>query len=69
MLCGVFGLLGRVGCDVPGQELFDAVDRMVGDTGQDISEIRFGIETIEFGGAYQAVDRSGSLAAGIGAGE
>ena len=42
---------------------------MVGDAGQHIAEIGFGIETVQFGGADQAVDRGGALAAGIGAGE
>jgi hypothetical protein len=51
--------------DVPGQELLDAVDRMVGDAGQHIAEIGFGIETVEFGSADQAVDRGGSFAAGV----
>jgi hypothetical protein len=42
---------------------------MIGDAGQHVSEIRFRVETVEFGGADQAVDRGGALAAGIGAGE
>ena len=62
-------MLGGVGREVPGQEFLDAVDRMVGDAGQHVAEIRFGIETVEFGGADQAVDRGGAFAAGIGAGE
>ena len=52
--------------EVPGQEFLDAVDGMIGDAGQHVSEIRFGIETVEFGAADQAVDRGGALAAGIG---
>jgi hypothetical protein len=55
--------------EVPGQELLDAVDRMVGDAGQHVSEIRFGVEAVDFGRANQAVDRGGALAASIGAGE
>ena len=39
------------------------------DAGQNVSKIRFGIETVEFGAANQAVDRGSALAAGIGAGE
>jgi len=42
---------------------------MVGDAGQHVSEVRFGIETVEFGATDQAVDRGGALTAGIGAGE
>jgi hypothetical protein len=36
---------------------------MVGDEGQQVSETGFRIETVEFGGADQPVDRSGPLAA------
>src|SRR5271155_2033793 len=63
------GLLDRNSREIPWQEILDAVDRMIGDAGQHISEIRFGIETVELGGADQAVDRGGTLTAGIGAGE
>ena len=49
------------------QEFLDAVDRMIGDAGQHVEEIDFGVETVEFGGADQAVDRGGALAAHIGA--
>jgi hypothetical protein len=31
---------------------------MIGDAGQHVSEIRFGIEAVEFGAADQAVDRT-----------
>ena len=35
---------------------------MIGDAGQHVAEIRFGIEVVEFGGADQAVDGCGALA-------
>jgi hypothetical protein len=38
---------------------------MVGDAGQHSAEIGFRVEAVEFGGADQAVDRGGALAAGI----
>jgi hypothetical protein len=38
---------------------------MVGDAGQHVAEIGFGVKTVEFGGADQAVDRGGTLSAGI----
>ena len=51
---------GRFRRAVPGQELLDAVDGMIGDAGQYVSEIHCGVEAVEFGGADQAVDRGGS---------
>ena len=55
--------------EVPGQELLDTVDRMVSDAGQHAAQVELWIETVEFGGADQAVDRGGALATGIGASE
>jgi hypothetical protein len=69
MLSGAGGCHGEFRREVPGQEFLDAVDRMIGDAGQHVSEIGFGIETVEFGAADQGVDRGGALAAGIGTGE
>ena len=34
---------------VPGQELADAVDQVVGDAGEDVAQIGFGVETIHLG--------------------
>ena len=42
---------------------------MIGDAGEDIAEVGFGIEAVELGGFDERVDRGGALAAGIGAGE
>ena len=42
---------------------------MIGDAGQHVAEIGFGIETVEFSGADQAVDRGGAFATGIRTGE
>ena len=69
MLSGAGGCHCEFRREIPGQELLDAIDRVIGDAGQHVSEIRFGIETVEFGGADQAVDRGGAFAAGIRAGE
>lgn len=61
---------GRQACgDFPWEQLLDAVDWMIGDAGQHVAEIGFGIKAIEFGTADQAVNRGGAFAAGIGAGE
>ena len=47
--------LGRVGgvfCgEVPGEQIGDATDRVVSDAVQDLAEIAFWIETVEFGRA------------------
>jgi hypothetical protein len=53
------------GMDVPGQQLFDPVDGMVGDTGQHFAQIGFGIESIEFRRTDQAVDRRCPFSYGI----
>ena len=67
MLSSAGGCDGKFRREVPRQEFFNAVDGMVGDAGQHVAEIGFGIETVELCAADQAVDRCGALAAGIGA--
>ena len=68
MLSGAGRGLGAFLREVPRQEFVDAVDRVVGDAGQHVAEIGFGIENVEFGVTDQAVDCGGLLACGIGAG-
>jgi len=65
LLSGPGGCRGEFRHQIPGHEFLNAVDGMVGDGGQHIAEM--GIEIVEIGGADQAVDRGGALAAGIGA--
>jgi integrase len=43
---------------VPGQKFVDAVDRMIGDALQDMSQIEFRIKAVELRGAEQGVDSS-----------
>ena len=43
----------------------DTVDRMVGDALQDVAQIEFGIEIVEFGRTEQAVNGRRAFAAGI----
>src|ERR1700691_5958058 len=43
--------------DVPGQELCDAVDGMIGDALDHLPQIGLGIEAVRLGGFDQAVDR------------
>ena len=53
------------GGDVPGQEFFDAVDRMLGDRCQDRAQVEGRIESVQLGCSDKAIKRRGTLAAGI----
>jgi hypothetical protein len=55
--------------DVPGQQLCDAVDPVIGDAAEHLAQVDFGIEAVELGAFNEGVDRGGALAAGVGAGE
>ena len=55
--------------DIPGQQFGDAVDRVVGDAAEHVTQVGFGIEAVQFGRLDQRVYRCGALAAAIGAGE
>ena len=55
--------------DVPGQQFGDTVDRMVGDAAEDIAQVVFGVEAIEFRGLDQRVHRGGPFATGIRSGK
>ena len=50
---------------VPGQEVIDPVDRMIGDVSQHMAQPRFGVDTVELGRADQRVDRRCALAAAV----
>src|SRR6266481_4429497 len=54
---------------VPGQKLADAIDRMISDAGENVSQISLRVEAIYLGGLDEAVHRGSSHAAGIGAGK
>ena len=47
------GVLG----EVPGQQIGDLVDRVVGDAAEEIAQIGLGVETVELGGFNQRVKR------------
>ena len=51
--------------EIPRQQFLDTVHRMIGDALQDVAQIEFRIETVEFGRAEQAVNGRGAFAAGI----
>jgi hypothetical protein len=61
--CGSVGIV--YGREVPGEEFVDAFDRVLGDAGQDLAEIKFGIDSIEFRRSDQRVDCGSSFAAGV----
>jgi hypothetical protein len=48
---------------VPGEQFFDAVDGVVGNSGEDVLEIDLRVESVEFGRAEQGVDRRSAFAA------
>jgi hypothetical protein len=54
--------------DVPGKQVGDALDGMVGDAPEDVAQIGLGVEAVELGALDQGIDRRGALAAGIRAG-
>jgi hypothetical protein len=54
---------------MPGQELADPVDRVIGDAGEDVTQVGFGVDAVQFAGFDQAVDDGCAVATGIGAGE
>jgi hypothetical protein len=54
---------------IPGQQLADAIDRVVGDAHEDVAQIGLRIERVHFGGLDEGVHCGGPDAAGIGAGE
>ena len=54
---------------IPRQQLVNTIDRMIGDELKHRADICLGIDAVEFGAAQQAIDRRGSLAAGIASGE
>ena len=55
--------------DLPGHEFVDPIDRMVGNVGQDVTQIGFGIDAVEFARPDERVHGSGTLTATVGTGE
>ena len=60
---------GRDGRQLPGQQFFDPVDRMIGDAPHHARQLCFRVDPVQLRRADQTVDRRRPLAAGIGAGE
>lgn len=55
--------------ELPGQEIVDAVDGVIRDDVEDVAEVGFRVDAVEFGGTDEGVDRSGAVAAAVGAGK
>jgi hypothetical protein len=49
----------------PGQKLMDASDGMIGYGFEDLAQIEFRIDAVQFGRAEQSVDRSRTFSTGI----
>lgn len=64
-----FDRVGRGGDQVPGQEFVDPVDRVLGDASEELAQVGLWVEAIELGGADEAVERRGTLAASVGSSE
>jgi len=60
-----FGSKGQI----PGQQLADAADVVVGDLGEHRPQVEFRVEAVELGRADEAVERGGTISACVGAGE
>src|SRR5437763_8149157 len=54
---------------MPGEELVEAGDRMIGDPTQDVGEPGLWVDAVELSGLDQGEHRSGALAAAVGASE
>ena len=55
--------------DVPGKQVADAIDGVVGDAGKYVAEPGFWIEAVELGGLDQGIDGGGAITAGVGPGK
>jgi len=62
-------LVAVPGVDVPGQQLFDAINGVVGNVGEDVAQVGFWVEAVQLGRADQAVEGGGTLPSRIGASE
>ena len=54
-----------IGVKVPGKQFLDAIDRMVRNVRKHMTKVCLWIKSIELGRTNQAVDRGGTLSAGI----
>jgi hypothetical protein len=50
---------------IPGQKFLDAIDWVICDALEDVAQVGFRIEPIEFGRTDEAIERCGALAASV----
>src|SRR5512132_686082 len=55
--------------DVPGKQVADAIDGVVGDAGEHVAEPGFWIEAVELGGLDQGIEGGGTITASVGPGK
>lgn len=61
-----FGDVGlECGSQIPGQQILDLADRMVGDACEHRTEVELRIESVELGATDQGVHGSGTFAAAV----
>ena len=65
MSVGVDGLIEKSRGHVPGQKFLDLAHRMIGDSGEDMRQVGFRIDAVEFGRTDQAVHGRGPIAARV----
>jgi hypothetical protein len=59
----------RRGGPGPGQEIVDAIDRVVGDSGENVAQIGLWVEAVEGRGLDQGVENGRATATAVRAGE
>jgi hypothetical protein len=63
------GWILQVCVNAPGQQFVNAVDWMIGNTGQHVAQVSARVDAIEFARRNQRVHRRRPLAAAVGAGK
>jgi hypothetical protein len=63
---GVGDVLAAEGFPVPGEQLVDASDRMIGDAGEDVGEPGLGIDVVKADSDDERFEHCGAMFAGIG---
>ena len=61
----IAGSESSIGVKVPRQQLADAIDGVIGDSGQHRTQVGFWITVVQLCCSYQAIDRSCSFASGV----
>ncbi len=52
-------------CDVPGQQLGDAIDGVISDSGEDMAEIELRVKSVELGRSDERVEGGGAFTAPV----